>query len=353
MKNLILLLTFVISFCVDAYMTGEFDWKGHETADSILIVKMKSYELIKKDPADSTKAIAKMYFDTLASLKGNEKSAIEVSFDPIKRTVGPRLSNDGGPFPEKYYLAFLKYESDKLIPVNIDLSFVLLPEYFPLTSKMTPKEALLFELENCLKSRKPEIVKITLKNLNDISMDLGVLPSLDLLRPMLKSQDPEIKSQALWILIKQKDSETINSIEQKICSGQEDIGITGNMFYPPVFGKPALFSTKACNILASSQNFELKRAGLAMLRNNANISSIPILLKSLDYGDDDIQYDAYHSLMVLTGHIPIPSFSTFKTQKAEILKYWKNWGAKEANAFMKDPKNANITTKRDPLETSY
>ncbi len=351
MKVFILLL-FSMCFSANARFGGAFDWAEHEKADCIFIVKMKSWEATIKEDMDKKEGVIKIRCDVVATLKGEEKDTIEVSFNAINAVVDSLIFDSGNPTPGKYYFVFLRYVNSVLMPLETNFSFLTLPKYFQLNSKLSPKDAMLFELTQCLEDKDVEVVIAGLACCDRFA----ILPPPALLAKLTKHQDQRVKGLALQLLLQQKDPSAIASFEDMLCSKFENSGISGEMLYKlldtmkmqsNIMMQPSLFSTKACNSLATSQDAKLQEAGIYMLRNNADISSIPVLLSAIDAESEQTQYDAYYALVALThakGGV-ILSFKDFCLKKKDIVKEWKDWGKNDSQKFLENPINAKKNSK--------
>ena len=334
---------FFMCVAANARLIGAFDWAEHENADCIFIVKIKSWE-----PTNQKDGGVKISCDVVTTLKGKAGSVVEIFLSPDDAVSSASIFDSGEPLPGKYYLVFLRRVNEKLTPLDINFSFLVLPKYYALNSTLSPRDSMLFELVKCIESEDVETVVAGL----DSCQRLALFPPSELLTNFIENKDSRIKGFALLLLFQQKNVRAIACLENMLCSKFENCGISKEMQYKLIDTlkmQPKLFSTRACNSLSSSIDARLQEAGVYMLMRNADISSIPVLLTVIDSENEQIQYYAYNTLTALTraNGVVILSFADFCSGKKDIVKKWKTWGEKNSKTFMEDPAHAKRNTKLD------
>lgn len=77
--------------------------------------------------------------------------------------------------------------------------------------------------------------------------------------------------------------------------------------------------------LARSPDVLIRRYAIWALGNTASLAAVPALLRAMDDGDPEAQYNAVSSMARLTGALPLMTRGLFESRRAWYFTFWKDW----------------------------
>lgn len=316
------------------------DWNAHKQADFITISKVIGDPVI-----DRTDRKISVKCKVVNKIKGelNGEFLLEIPIDYLNLLQINSTLEKG-----KIFWGFLSKKAN-MQPMNITYPLIDLPKYFEVKNIDDPSQVFSYQINMALVDKDTDIAKKAIDIYEHILIDI---PPVAILKKLASGNDAFIKKYSLEKLLLLKDPDTVKQIETAILNGEKDLGISPDAMAYPSIEKP-LFSIKACNLLAASQDDNLRRVGVTLLRNNCDLSSLNVLLDALNTTDNNTLFNADMALINLTkARTPEAYNSDFIKKQPEIITFWKNWEKSKGDKFRADNEHKNTETRESPLDTT-
>jgi hypothetical protein len=152
---------------------------------------------------------------------------------------------------------------------------------------------------------------------------------------VVHDSNPDVRGQAMLTLLRLKDSSYLpmarKEILQAVNGSGSDVHV-GNLILAITQEFPAFESLGVLKAGAKTRNAALRRTIAYAARSTRSSASIPILLPLVDDPDDEVAWNAMHSLGELTKHLDWRPASKESAEWQRCLRLWHSYAATAASA---------------------
>jgi len=152
---------------------------------------------------------------------------------------------------------------------------------------------------------------------------------------VVRDSNPDVRGQAMFTLLRLKDRAYLPMAREEIlrdANGQGSDVHVGNLILAITEEFPASDSIDLLRTAAKSRNSALLRTVAFAARSTQSPLTIPILLPLVDDPDDEVAWNAMHSLGELTKHLDWRPRSKEPEEWHRCLNLWHSFAASSAQA---------------------
>ena len=150
---------------------------------------------------------------------------------------------------------------------------------------------------------------------------------------VVRDSNPDLRGQALFTLLRLKDRAYLPTAQEEIIHGangsRSDVQV-GNLILAITQEFPASDSIEVLMVAAKTRNLELRRTVAYAARSTQSPLTIPILLPLVDDPDDEVAWNAMHSLGQITNHMNWRPISKEPEEWQRCLNLWHSFAASYA-----------------------